>query len=69
LDRLRSHLAGIGMAKQYWPEHLVVVEQLPRTPSGKVRKVELRATAMGLLGLGCTDAGGDPGMTDPAVGA
>ena len=57
------------MAKQYWPEHLVVVEQLPRTLSGKVRKVELRATAMVLLGLGHTGAGGGPDMTDPAVGA
>lgn len=43
LDDLRRHLAAVGLAKQKWPEELHVVDDLPRTPSGKVRKVDLRA--------------------------
>ncbi|GAB1645430.1 AMP-binding protein [Krasilnikovia sp. MM14-A1259] len=39
---LRVHLAGLGMAKQYWPERVEVVDALPRTPSGKVQKFVLR---------------------------
>ncbi len=42
LDDLRGHLAAIGLAKQKWPEELRIVTDLPRTPSGKVRKFELR---------------------------
>jgi acyl-CoA synthetase (AMP-forming)/AMP-acid ligase II len=42
LDDVRQHLAGTGLARQKWPERLIVVEELPRTPSGKVKKEELR---------------------------
>ena len=42
LAQLVSHLDVHGTAKPYWPERLEVVPDLPRTPSGKVRKVELR---------------------------
>lgn len=42
LDDLRVHLAGLGMAKQYWPERLELVPSLPRTPSGKIQKFALR---------------------------
>jgi len=43
LDELRAHLAGVGLARQKWPEELRVVADFPRTASGKIRKVELRA--------------------------
>ncbi len=43
LDDVRRHLATAGLAKQKWPEELRVVDDLPRTPSGKVKKFELRA--------------------------
>ena len=43
LDAVRRHLRDVGLARQKWPEELVVVDDLPRTPSGKVRKVDLRA--------------------------
>jgi acyl-CoA synthetase (AMP-forming)/AMP-acid ligase II len=33
------------MARQKFPEHLVIVPELPRVPSGKVRKADLRAEA------------------------
>ena len=42
LAEVREHLASAGLAKQKWPEAVVAVEDLPRTPSGKVKKVELR---------------------------
>jgi cyclohexanecarboxylate-CoA ligase len=42
LDDIRVHLEGLGMAKPYWPERLMVVGDLPKTPSGKVQKFKLR---------------------------
>jgi cyclohexanecarboxylate-CoA ligase len=42
LDDLRAHLAELDMAKQYWPERVELVGELPKTPSGKVRKFVLR---------------------------
>lgn len=39
---LRKHFAGAGLAKQKTPERLVLVDVLPRTALGKVRKAELR---------------------------
>jgi len=42
LDQLRDHMAAAGVTQQYWPERLQLTEALPRTITGKVRKVELR---------------------------
>jgi acyl-CoA synthetase (AMP-forming)/AMP-acid ligase II len=42
LEDLRAHLAGVGLARQKWPESIHVVDDLPRTPSGKVQKFVLR---------------------------
>jgi len=42
LDELRVHLAAVGLARQKWPEELHVVEQFPRTASGKIQKFVLR---------------------------
>jgi acyl-CoA synthetase len=42
LDDLRAHLAAAGLARQKWPEELHVVDELPRTPSGKVQRFRLR---------------------------
>ena len=30
------------VAKQYWPERLKVIEQMPLTPTGKIQKFKLR---------------------------
>jgi acyl-CoA synthetase (AMP-forming)/AMP-acid ligase II len=38
-------LDEVGLARQKFPEHLVLVDDLPRVPSGKVRKDVLRAQA------------------------
>lgn len=42
LSALTAHLAGMGVAKPKWPEELWLIDELPRTASGKVRKNELR---------------------------
>ncbi|MFE2865579.1 MULTISPECIES: AMP-binding protein [unclassified Embleya] len=42
LADLQAHLAGLDMAKRYWPERVEIATTLPRTPSGKVQKFALR---------------------------
>ncbi|MGC8074727.1 AMP-binding enzyme, partial [Salmonella enterica] len=39
---LAAHVAQSGMAKQKIPERFEMVESLPRTASGKIRKDKLR---------------------------
>jgi acyl-CoA synthetase (AMP-forming)/AMP-acid ligase II len=43
LDGLLEQVARAGVARQKFPECLVVVEDFPRTASGKIRKDRLRA--------------------------
>ncbi|MGH3316447.1 MAG: AMP-binding protein [Nocardioidaceae bacterium] len=43
LAELCDFLVSEGLSKHFLPERVEVVEALPKTPSGKVRKVELRA--------------------------
>ena len=45
LDEMTRYLDDIGTAKQYWPERLEVVDEMPRTPSGKIQKFKLREMA------------------------
>jgi acyl-CoA synthetase (AMP-forming)/AMP-acid ligase II len=42
LDDIRAHFERAGVARQKTPELLRLVDDLPRTPAGKVRKPELR---------------------------
>lgn len=42
LDEVRSFLLQQGLSTHYLPEHLDLVAELPKTPSGKVRKVQIR---------------------------
>jgi len=42
LNAVRGHLEAAGLARQKWPEELHIVDELPRTPSGKVKKFVLR---------------------------
>jgi len=42
LPSMREHFEAAGMARQKWPEELRIVPELPRTPSGKVKKYVLR---------------------------
>jgi cyclohexanecarboxylate-CoA ligase len=45
LEETQAFLQEKGVAKQYWPEFLRVVEEFPRTPSGKIQKYILREWA------------------------
>jgi len=40
-----AYLDEKGTAKQYWPEVLEVIDEMPRTPSGKIQKFKLREMA------------------------
>lgn len=42
LDDVRRHLEAVDLARQKWPESIEVVQDFPRTASGKVRKIDLR---------------------------
>ena len=44
-EEMVAHLEVQRMARQYVPERLEIVEELPRTPSGKVQKFRLREIA------------------------
>jgi acyl-CoA synthetase len=52
LDGLRDHLAARGVGKELWPEHLVVLDALPRSSGGKVAKGALRDDLRGRVGPG-----------------
>ena len=43
VDEARAHFTAAGVARQKTPEVVLLVDELPRTPSGKVRKDVLRA--------------------------
>lgn len=47
-ERMQHYLDACQVAKQYWPERLEIVEELPRTPSGKIQKYVLRERARDL---------------------
>ena len=49
LGELCRFLADHAMAKPYWPERLVQVTEMPRTPSGKIQKFKLREAAMAAM--------------------
>jgi len=48
MEVLRQYLEDSGTAKQYWPEMLEVIDEMPRTPSGKIQKFKLRQRAEAL---------------------
>lgn len=45
LHQLTVHLEDRGVTKQWWPEYLVVLPELPRAPGGKIAKGQLREHA------------------------
>jgi acyl-CoA synthetase (AMP-forming)/AMP-acid ligase II len=42
LETMRGHLERAGLARQKWPEELRIVDDFPRTASGKIQKYLLR---------------------------
>ncbi len=49
LERLRQHLAGEAVTKHFWPERLEIIDEMPRTPTGKIQKFVLRERARKFL--------------------
>ena len=45
LAGVQAWMTESKVAKQYWPERLIVIDDLPRTPSGKIQKFKLRELA------------------------
>ena len=45
LPEVTAYLEGQRMARQYMPERLEILTELPRTPSGKIQKFKLRDIA------------------------
>jgi non-ribosomal peptide synthetase component E (peptide arylation enzyme) len=43
LGEVDAHFRKLGATRQKTPERVILVEDLPRTPSGKVKKMDLRA--------------------------
>jgi acyl-coenzyme A synthetase/AMP-(fatty) acid ligase len=43
MEEMKAFLDEKRVARQYWPESLEVVGELPRTASGKIQKFQLRA--------------------------
>jgi len=52
LADISAYLTGRDIAKHKAPEHLIIVGDLPRTPSGKIQKFLLRRDAPELLAAG-----------------
>ena len=42
VEQVRDHLSEAGLARQKWPEEIHVVDDFPRTASGKIQKFILR---------------------------
>lgn len=55
LDTLREFLVQKGVAKQYWPEHVEIIDDFPRTPSGKIQKFRLREMVNKRISEGVTE--------------
>lgn len=53
LPEIRRFLDAAGLARQKFPEHLELVPDLPRVPSGKVRKDVLRDRARDFAAADC----------------
>jgi len=45
LKTVQAYMAEHKVAKQYWPERIEAVADLPKTPAGKVQKFQLREKA------------------------
>ena len=44
-ESMQRYLEEKQLAKQYWPERLEIIDEMPRTPSGKIQKFKLREIA------------------------
>ncbi|ABK52964.1 3-phosphoshikimate 1-carboxyvinyltransferase [Acidothermus cellulolyticus 11B] len=47
--QVQQYLDERHVAKQYWPERLEIIDELPRNPSGKIQKFKLRERIADIL--------------------
>jgi cyclohexanecarboxylate-CoA ligase len=45
LKAVQAYMAENKVAKQYWPERVEIVAEMPKTPAGKIQKFQLREQA------------------------
>ena len=45
LEAMVAHLAARGVSREWYPERLIVMDDLPRSSGGKVAKGDLKADA------------------------
>lgn len=64
LDALSRHLLARGVTREWHPEHLVVVEKMPRSSGGKLAKGEARRLAIERLAQRTTQQSAVVGRTD-----
>ncbi len=50
-EEMTTRLTAAEVARQYWPERLEPIAEMPRTPSGKIQKYVLRDQAAGLTSM------------------
>jgi acyl-CoA synthetase len=43
LDSITAHLNARGVSKEWFPEHLILVDELPVSSGGKTAKGDLKA--------------------------
>ncbi len=65
IDEIREHVTQAGLPRYQWPEHLLIFDDFPRTPSLKVRRVDLRMLAQSRLAENA-DASSSPKRSDAA---
>lgn len=46
---LREFLAGRGVSKEYFPEHVAILDEMPVSPGGKIARQEVKAIVSRLL--------------------
>jgi non-ribosomal peptide synthetase component E (peptide arylation enzyme) len=46
-----KHLEAAGIARQKFPERLEIVDEMPKTPAGKIKKDILRGMAAKLVAV------------------
>jgi cyclohexanecarboxylate-CoA ligase len=64
LEELREFLESEKVTRQFWPERLELLQELPMTPSGKVQKFRLRER---FAAPGAADPGPSPSARDEAA--
>ena len=60
LEALVAHLTARGVSREWYPERLIVVDELPRSSGGKVAKGDLKEDAKRRAAeLAASEGGGD----------